>query len=213
MRIDFSAEYSERNDDELLHLASARHSLTPEAGAALDAELRRRNLTDADRIEHGRFVKRQEQREAKKHQRKTFGPFKYQLSWSEILLSFAVMALISFSYLALPSRYHLKPDQQDAAFIVMATSVLIAIACRDIFRRRFTCWISLAISSAIDFVIVHAWTQRVPILSHGTGRAAAVLGFLLFVAIYGLLGLLQRKLYGEDADDHTSNERQVSSSG
>jgi hypothetical protein len=63
---DFSAEYSERSDDELLHLASERHSLTAEATAALDAELRRRNLTESDRLEHQRFVKRHEQREARK---------------------------------------------------------------------------------------------------------------------------------------------------
>ena len=62
MPIDFSTEYSQRSDDELLQLATQRHSLTTEAAAALDAELRRRNLTDSDRVEHQRFVK--EQREA-----------------------------------------------------------------------------------------------------------------------------------------------------
>jgi len=62
MPIDFSTEYSERSDDELLQLATQRHSLTTEAAAALDAELRRRNLTDSDRVEHQRLVK--EQREA-----------------------------------------------------------------------------------------------------------------------------------------------------
>ena len=69
MPIDFSTEYSERSDDELLQLATQRHSLTTEAAAALDAELRRRNLTDSDRVEHQRFVTRQEQRESKKHRR------------------------------------------------------------------------------------------------------------------------------------------------
>ncbi len=59
---EFTTEYSERSDDELLHLASERHYLTTEAVAALDAELRRRNLTESDRIDHQRFVKRQEQR-------------------------------------------------------------------------------------------------------------------------------------------------------
>jgi hypothetical protein len=45
---DFSTEYSERSHDELLQLASERHSLTTEAASALDAELRRRNLTESD---------------------------------------------------------------------------------------------------------------------------------------------------------------------
>jgi hypothetical protein len=82
---DFSTEYSERTDDELLQLASARGSLTTEAAAALDAELHRRNLTESDQLEHQRFVKRQEQREARKHRRrKAFGTFRDRLSWLDI---------------------------------------------------------------------------------------------------------------------------------
>jgi hypothetical protein len=59
MPIDLTTEYSQRSDDELLQLATERHSLTSQAAAALDAELRRRNLTDSDRVEHQRFVKMQ----------------------------------------------------------------------------------------------------------------------------------------------------------
>jgi hypothetical protein len=162
---DFSTEYSERTDDELLHLASQRHFLTTEARTALDAELSRRNLTESDRIEHQRFVKRQEQREAKKHRRKRFGPFKYQLSWRDILWAFAAIALISFSYLALPSRYHMESDWQDAAFIVIMTSVLIAIASRSVFWRNIAFWMSLVMSSAIHLVLVHSWTRRLGDLS------------------------------------------------
>jgi hypothetical protein len=196
---DFSAEYSERNDDELLQLASDRHSLTTEAAAALDAELRRRNLTDSDRVEHQRFVKQQEQREARKHRRKTFGPFKYQMSWRDILWAFAMIALISFTYLALPSRYHfIMPGWRDAAFIAMMTSVIIAIACKSVFWRNFVFWVSLLISSAIHLVVVHALTQPVGNLSRGAGKGAAVLGFLLFLAVFGFLRLLQRMFNSEE---------------
>jgi hypothetical protein len=195
---DFSTEYSERTDDELLHLASQRHFLTTEARTALDAELSRRNLTESDRIEHQRFVKRQERREAIKHRRKPFGPFKYQLSWRDILWAFAAMALISFSYLALPSRYHMKSDWQDAAFIVMMTAVLIAIASRSVFWRNFAFWISLVMSSAIHLVLVHSWTRRVGDLSRSQGRGAALFGFVLFLAIYGFARLLQRMFHSEE---------------
>lgn len=51
----FSAEYFERSDDALLQLASDRSSLTDEAAAALNDELRRRNLTESDRIEPQQF--------------------------------------------------------------------------------------------------------------------------------------------------------------
>src|ERR1700752_2865484 len=145
---DFITEYSERSDDELLHLASERHSLTTGAAAALDAELHRRNLTESDRIEHQQFVKRQEQREARKHRRKTFGPFKYQMSWPDILGAFGAMAMILCAYIALPSRFHfVKSDWQDTAFIVTMTSVIIAVACRKAFWRKLAFWISLGVSS------------------------------------------------------------------
>jgi hypothetical protein len=110
MLYDFSAEYSKRSDDDLLQLASDRASLTSEAVAALDAELRRRNLTESDRLEYERFIKRQEKRETRKRRRKTFGTVKGQMSWLELLWAFVAMALISFTYLALPSRYQMKPD-------------------------------------------------------------------------------------------------------
>jgi len=199
MLSDFSAEYSGRSDDELLQLASDRHSLTTEAAAALDAELSRRNLTDSDRIEHQRFVKRQEEREARKHRRKTFGPFKYQMSWRDTLWAFAVIALLSFTYLALPTRFHfIKPEWQDPAFIAMMTSVIIAFACRSVFWRNVVFWVSMLISSAAHLVVVHALTQRVGGLSRGAGKGAAVLGFLLFLAVFGFLRLAQRMFNSQE---------------
>jgi hypothetical protein len=199
MPIDFTTEYSERSDDELLQLATERHSLTTEAAAALDAELGRRNLTESDRIEHQRFVKQEEQREVRKHRRKIFGPFRYQLSWPDILWAFAAIALISLTYIALPTRLRfLKSEWQDAAFIVMTTTVMIAVACKSIFWRKFVFWLSLLISSAIHLVVVHALTRRIPNLSHGAAKGAAVLGFLLFLVVYGFLRLLQRMLNTEE---------------
>ena len=57
------AEYSKLSDDELLLLASDRASLRAEAAAALDVELRRRNLTPSDQTKYLHFVKRNEQLE------------------------------------------------------------------------------------------------------------------------------------------------------
>jgi hypothetical protein len=149
-------------------------------------------------VEHQRFVKRQEQREARKHRRKPLGPFKYQLSWRDLLWAFGAIALISVTYFVLPRRYHVKSEWQDAAFIVMMTSVLIAIGCRSIFWRKFTFWASLIISSSIQLVIVHTWTQRRGEFSRSLGRGAAFLGILLFLVVYGLWRLLQRMFHGEE---------------
>ena len=206
MYTDFSTEYSRQSDDELLQLASERHSLITEAAAALDAELRRRNLTESDRVEHQRFVKQQEQREAKRQRargrRWRFGNLRDRLTWVDLLWGLAAVALISFAYLALPRRDRMGPDWQDAAVIVMLTSVGVAIASRRLLWRKFTFWISLLISSAIHLVVVHAFTQRLGDLDRSQGRGAIFLGFLLFFAVYGSVGLLRRMLYGKEVPDN-----------
>jgi cell division protein FtsW (lipid II flippase) len=208
MPIDFSAEYSQRSSDELLHLASARHSLTTDAAAALDAELRRRNLTESDRVEHQKFVKRQERREGRKRRWKIPG-LKDQLTWRDILEALAVMAFILAAYFALPSRYHLKPDWQEAAVIVMITSVMVIFAARS--WRKITFWMSLGISSAIHLALVHAGTRRIPSLSRNQGRGAAFLGFVLFLAVYGAVRFLQRMLYGKESPDGAYRQSVLSS--
>ena len=73
----------------------------------------------------------------------------------------------------------------------MMTSVLIAIACRSIWRN-FEFWISLAVCSALHLVVVHACTQTIPNLSRGARRGAAVLGLSLFFAVYKFASLLRR---------------------
>jgi hypothetical protein len=198
MLSDFSAEYSERSDDELLLLASDRASLTTEAAVALDAELRRRNLTESDQAKHQQFVKRTEQREARRRRRKIRGTWLDRRSWVDLFWALIAIALISFTYDALPSRYHLKPDWQEAAVDVMFASVFIAVAF-NVLWRKIAFWMSWVISSAIHLFLVHAWIQRVGNLSHGQGKLAVLLGFVLFFAVYAFVRLSRRNFYGEDA--------------
>jgi hypothetical protein len=61
---DFSIAYGQMSDDQLLAVASARESLTPEAILVLDSELSRRNLTEFDRIKYEKFVKNAKRRES-----------------------------------------------------------------------------------------------------------------------------------------------------
>jgi hypothetical protein len=198
---DFSTEYSERSDDELLLLVSDRASLTTEAAAALDAELSRRNLTQLDQVKQQQFVKRNEQRVAKKRRRKIFGTRRDRGGWLDLLWAILAMALISYTYLALPSRYHMKPDWQEAAVNMMFASVFIAVVGRS-WSRRIGFWMSLILSSGIHLFVVHAWIQRVGNLSRGQGKLAILLGFVLFVAVYGFFCLLRRNFYGTEARDH-----------
>ncbi len=198
MLTDFSTEYSRRSDDELLHLATQRHSLTTEAAAALDTEVRRRNLTESDRVEHQKFVKRQEQRESRGRRRRIFG--KRQLSWLELLSVFVAMGVIVCAYFALPRRFHLKPDWEEAAVCVMIPSVFIAVGWRSL-RREIAFWMALILSSAIQLAVVHAWVQRAGELSRGVGKLGTLLGFVLFVVIYGGIRKLRRNFYGEGSSE------------
>lgn len=194
MLTDFSTEYSQRSDDELLHLATQRHCLTTEAAGALDAELGRRNLTESDQAEHQKFMKRQERRESRGRRRKLFG--KRQFSWLESLSALVVMGVIMAAYLALPKRYHLKPDWEEAAVCVMIPSVIVTVGWRSLWQD-IAFWMALILSSAIQLAIVHAWVQRAGELSRGAGKSAALLGFVLFIALYGCIRLLRRNFYGE----------------
>ncbi len=190
------ADFSQRSDDELLHLASERHSLTAEGVAALDSELHRRNLTESDRLEYQKFVKRQERRQERRSRWKIPTPgLKNHLGWRDILEAFATMALISLAYISLPARFHLQSDWQEAAAIVMMTSVIVIFDARS--WRKIAFWISLGISSAIQLAIVHTWTRRYPNLGHSGGRGAAVLGIILFLVVDGVARFLRRMVYGK----------------
>jgi hypothetical protein len=198
MSKDFYTEYAERSDDELLHLASDRASLTDEAIAALQAELSRRNLTESDQTKYQRFVNRMERREFRGRRRKIFG--KRQFSWLELLSVFVAMAVIVCAYFALPRRYHLKPDWEEAAVCVMIASVFVAIGWRSLWRD-IAFWMALILSSTIQLAVVHAWVQRAGELSRGAGKLATFLGFVLFFAIYGCIRLLGRNFYGEGSSE------------
>jgi len=174
--------------------------LTTEAAVALDAELRRRNLTESDQAKHQQFVKRNEQREAKRRRRKIFGTRRDRRSWVDLFWALTATALISFTYLALPSRYHLTAGWQEPAVDVMFASVFIGVA-SSVLWRKIAFWMSLVISSAIHLFIVHAWIQRVGHLSRGQGKLAVLLGFVLFFAVYAFVWVLRRNFYGEDARD------------
>src|SRR5215813_14221313 len=91
-KLNFSAEYSEWSDDEILLLASARDSLTREAATALDAELRRRNLTQSDQAKYQQFVKRNEQRAARRRRRRGWG-----ILWEILDLFWALVAMALIS--------------------------------------------------------------------------------------------------------------------
>ena len=199
MPSDFSADYSKRSDDELLLLASGRASLTTEAAVALDAELRRRNLTESDQHKYQRFVEHNEKREARRRRnKKIFGSWTDRGSWVDMFWSLLVISLISFTYLSLPSRYHMRSDWQEAAVHMMFASVFIAV-CGTSWWRKADFWISLLLSSATHVLVVHAWVQRIGSLSRGSGKLAVLLGFVLFFGVYGLVRVLRRNLYGEDA--------------
>jgi membrane glycosyltransferase len=201
MASDFSVDYTGRSDDELLLLASDRSSLTAEAAAALNAEFRRRNLKESDLNEYQRFVDRNRKREKKKLRRKIFGTQSDRRSWFYMLKGLVVIALISSTYLVLPNRYRMKPDWQEAAVLMMFAAVFIAVFSGS-WARKAGFWLALVLSSAIHLIAVHTWIQRVGNLGRSEGKLAILLGLLLFLAVYGLVRVLQRNFYGNEVHDH-----------
>jgi|SRR5450432_814654 hypothetical protein len=204
MFTELQQQYAKLNDGELLRLACERSSLTDEARVALDAEMRGRNLTAVDIKTHARVVKKSELRETRRRSRKLFGTRVPQMSGVEILVGLFCVAvaisLILLGYFELPARYRLPADWQEPALCTMFNSVLLAVWLFRDWGRRLGFWISLLISSTAQALIVHAWTVRVGtdmLLRHrGAGKAAVLLGIILFFAVYGGGALLRRKFYG-----------------
>lgn len=99
MLADFEREYAELSDDELLQVASDRQSLTDDARSALDTEMRSRNLTATNLAKHQNFVKRSEQLETGRRNRRLFGSRRGLLAWVRFglwtLLVFLAAALIA----------------------------------------------------------------------------------------------------------------------
>ena len=101
MIADFQREYGELSDDELLQVASDRQSLTDNAKSALDAEICNRNLTAADLAKHQNFVKRREQRETARRNRRVFGSRRSLIAW----VRFVLWAFLVFSAAALVATW------------------------------------------------------------------------------------------------------------
>jgi hypothetical protein len=99
MFAEFQHEYSELSDEELLQVASDRQSLTDDAKSSLDAEMRNRDLTSVDLAAHQNFVKRSEQRETRRRNRKLFGSRRGLLAWVRFGL-WALLALLAAALVA-----------------------------------------------------------------------------------------------------------------
>jgi hypothetical protein len=112
------------------------------------------------------------------------------------------MSLIALAYLALPNRYHFRPDWEEAAVNVLIASVIIAAASTH-WWRKITFWLSLLISSTIHLLIVHAWINRVSTLMgrgyRADGKLAVLLGLVLFFVVYGCGWLVGQNFYGRES--------------
>ncbi len=200
---DFPTQYADLSDEELLQVASDRGSLTDDATVALDAEMQKRHLTREDLITE-RFVKPRSQREARRTRRKLFGNRRDRESWVDGLVtafwSVLVFALVWVAYIALPQRYHFPRDWEEAAGIVMFSSVFLAVA-GGFWWRKAAFWIALGISSAIHVLLIHIWITRVGTLwgHRPQGQFAILLGIILFFVVYGCGFQLRRTLYGREA--------------
>ena len=65
----------------------------------------------------------------------------------------------------------------------------------------------IPVELAIHLVLVRSWTRRLGNLSRIQGRGAALLGIVLFLAIYGLVRLMQRMFHSEGDETMHSGQR------
>ena len=214
MLIDLQQEYARLSNDELLHLAHARSTLTDEAKIVLDAEMRSRNLSIDDIKNHVRFVKKSEWRETRRRRSlKLFGTRITEKSGSEILVAFswiaATISVILLAYFALPAHYRLPADWQEAAGYTVFSTVFLAAWFFSYWGRRLGFWISLLISSTAHALILHAWIVHVGTdmiwRRRADAKGAVFLGLILFFIVYGCGTLLRRKLYRERSGAESVN--------
>ena len=115
--------------------------------------------------------------------------------WTAVAIS-----LILLGYFALPARYRLPADWQEAAGYAMYTSVFLAAWFFGNWGRSLGFWISLLISSTAHALIVHALIVRIGtdmLWRHrGSGKGTVFLGLILFFVVYGGGCLIRRKFYG-----------------
>jgi hypothetical protein len=213
MFTELQQEYQRLSDDELLHLAHARSSLTDEAKVALDAEMRSRNLSADDIQKHARFVRKSEWRETRRRKSlKLFGTRISEKSGREILVAFfwiaVTISVILLGYFALPARYRLPADWQEAAGYTMFSTVFLAAWFFSYWGRRLGFWVSLLISSTAQALVLHAWIVRIGTDMIWRGRAggkgAMFLGVILFLFVYGCGALLRRKFYAAQTNPNVS---------
>lgn len=181
MLTDFSTEYSRKTDEELLQLASDRDDLLEDAAVALDAELRRRNLTDSALIEHQTFIKQQEEQEWKVQRRKRSGTFSDRRSLLDALVAFVFGGLILLAYRAIPTQYQLKPDWEQSAASVLAASTAVIYFMGA--WRRVEFWVALDISSLIHLLVIRALAKNFPKFNAFSTTTIAV-GVAIFFAVY-----------------------------
>lgn len=163
MSTNLQSQYEKLTDDQLLHLAADRSSLTVEAALALDVELSNRGLTTEDVSNYQNRLKREEQREERKRVKKIFGSKRDRRSWIEnwvgLFWSVVIIASISMAYLALPAQYRFPPTWQETAFNVMFGSVFLVVFSKE-WRQKLWFWISLFVACALQAWIVHEWIVR-----------------------------------------------------
>jgi hypothetical protein len=202
---DFSTVYAELGEEELLQLASERSFLTVEADIALDAELRRRNLTSSDQAKHERFVKRSNQLEEKKRIRKVFGRKEDGKSrlvdWGLAICGVLIIVASFYAYGTLPDDYHFRKDWEESAEHVTWATVMIGII-STFWWRNVAFWLSLLISTCMHLYLLHSWIIRHGGLSGGrSGELAILLGIVLFIMTFGFLSYIRHQFSPQNANE------------
>ena len=150
---DFPDYYATLSDDQLLHIASDRRDLRPEAGAAMDAELARRNLTLDHARAKGRAELREELQELRGPRRKR-KKSKYLVTQMNIGGFFIGLAGMVICWLVMP--FSLSPTGWGESISLVYLGALLAVlAVQPWVRKTARFWVCLLISMVPQFLLSH----------------------------------------------------------
>jgi hypothetical protein len=179
--MNFSENYAQLIDNELLMVAASRADLVPEAALAINSEMARRGLSDQDAHAKKRDVARLEIEEARKQRPSPKGT-KYFVAqirgrWLLLLLSPTLLVVL----LSFP---HVVPEEWVLPIIFASYGAVIAIsAVQPWLRQTRSFWFSLPVAFIVQLFVGHIITVRLAPQSRGELKGAA---FLAILAGYGV---------------------------
>jgi hypothetical protein len=189
----FQERYAVLSDEELLHIAGDRRDLLEQAAVALNAEMARRGLTDAQARAKKREHRRREFEEMSTHIAKR-NKSKYFVAQINLPPLFAGLAGEVLLLVLLPGGHRVRDEWMWPLIVVYLGALLTILSVQSWVRRSLSFWISLVVSFAPQFFVAHWLAVYHPANSRGGEKGSAIISQLAGYTVGVPLFLLLQKL-------------------